>query len=421
MTKHEKICTRLVGLLLQVPPAARAGFARQHLQPRYAAISQYFQSLPPAQRARTVLFVSIQPHSRETRLADAARLAGWDCLLLHQAPCRYEASRHFHFHAQIEDILQLVLACWLFPGALVHLFALRGDHALLLCATKQKPVVVDFYDTCSGFLAANPEEKFTEQQALARADGITMRDLRVKYLQRLHGYKLPPERVFIHDPPPERLDDPSPIIRPPDDPIRVVSVGWADSDEHSFLRISRAFCAAGIHVHLFLNPHQDANHRDIVPYRQLHSENPCFHLEPPLYGIDYIRQIRSYDFGLAISERFIFDEPSTFYTPDYLRGCGSSRLTDFIQLGLGVIVSPQFRFQHYWAKRYAQTTVPATRELLADPQKFLRPALAAKRARFLAPITVQGVSHRLGRFYERVAALIPASAQPIPKVALPIA
>ena len=160
----------------------------------------------------------------------------------------------------------------------------------------------------------------------------------------------------------------------------------------------------GIHVHLYLNPHQDVNHPDIAPYRQLRAENPCFHLEPPVYGADYARRIRSYDFGLAISERFIFDEPSTFYTPDYLRGCGSSRLTDFIQLGLGVIVSPQFRFQHYWARRYATATVPATRELLADPLPMLRAALAAKRPLALSPITVQGVSARLGKFYERVAA-----------------
>ena len=413
MNPTEQI-TRLVQLLLRVPPAARPSFARKHLLPAYGGLAQHFAALPPDRRARTVLFVSMHPHTRETRIADAARASGWNALLLHYGPCRYDTARHFSFAARVEDLFQLALAVWLFPGALVHVFTLRGDHALLLCATKNRPTVVDFYDTCAGWLSATPEEKENERQALFFADGITMRDLRVKYLQRLHGYLLPPERVFIHDPLPELLNSPLPITRPQDDPIRVVSVGWADGDEHSFLRISRIFCAAGIHVHLFLNPYQDVNHPSIAPYRELSVDSPCFHLEPPAYGSDYIRLIRGYDFGLSISERFIFDEPSTSYTPDYLRGCGSSRLADFIQHGLGVIVSPQFRFQYYWAKRYAQTMVPATRELMSDPEKILRAALAAKHMRDLAPITVQGVSQRLCRFYERII----ATAQPVPKHAL---
>ena len=393
---------RLVQLLLRVPPAARPGFARQHLLPAYVGVAQHFAALPPDQRARTVLFVSMQPHYRETRIADAARASGWNTLLLHHGPCRYDTARHFSFAARVEDLSQLALAVWLFPGALAHVFALRGDHALLLCATKNRPMVVDLYDTCAGFLSATAGEKAAERHALSFADGITMRDLRVKYLERLHDYTLPAERVFIHDPPSDQNTSPEPLPREPDDPIRVVSVGWADGGEHSFLRISHAFCAAGIHVHLYLNPHQNINDPDVASYRELQRENPCFHLEPPVYGADYSRKIRGYDFGLAISERFIFEEPSTNYTPDYLAGCGSSRLTDFIQLGLGVIVSPQFRFQHYWARRYATTTVLATRELLADPLPILRAALAARRPLKIDSITVQGVSARLGRFYERV-------------------
>jgi hypothetical protein len=68
-----------------------------------------------------------------------------------------------------------------------------------------------------------------------------------------------------------------------------------------------------------------------------------------------------------------------------------------------VIISPELRFQHFWARRYASAVVPATRCLLQNPEPILRAALANRRTRDLSRINVAATANRLGKFYERVA------------------
>ena len=112
------------------------------------------------------------------------------------------------------------------------------------------------------------------------------------------------------------------------------------------------------------------------------------------------------DFGLAIFEPDLFGESPKEYTEDYLKGCGSSRLMDYIKADLGVIISPCFKFQLFIARRYAPVVVTVTGEFLQKPRPILEAALREKARvgkKDLSAITTQGVAQRLGRFYEQVA------------------
>lgn len=413
---------RTIELLMKVPVAARAEFARTHLMPVAPDLVRAFAAIPRDRLARTVLYASFTPHTRETRLAAAARRAGWNVFHICLGTPRYRPADYFAFHARMDDPIKFVLACWLFPGALVHAFAMNGKEVVLLAWLKPRRVIFDLYDTISGSLDATTTQHQLEREAIAQADGLTHRDLRIKKLQKLHGYVLPPQNVFIHDPLPAIPPNSAPPF--PDGEIHVVSTGWIGSGDNNIMRVARALCSRGIHLHIYFNPFQQGPHPDTQCYWDYQRENPYFHIETQLYGDAYWVALRRYDFGLSVLETAMFGEKLINLTPDSMAGCGSSRVSDYVAVGLGVIVSPELAFQHFWSRRFAPVAVAATRAFLDDPLPALRQALEKKqrtRPKELSSIKIEGAVSRLGRFYERVAARPPSITQPLPKVTFAVA
>ncbi len=396
-----ELLNKLFNVLVKIPHHDRKRFARTQLQAVLPSMVRAFDSIPQDRLSKTVLFVSPQPHSRETRLATVARLAGWEPILLHLAAPKFNPPQYFGSAFAVKDMLQLVLASWLFPGELAHVFGLNGEAVGLLCLLKNCRTVIDLYDTCSGINATSPTAKTLEREAMRLADGMTHRDMRAKYLQRLHGYQLPRHNILIHDPLQEKRTTSIPTYKE----IRVVSVGWVGSGDNSVLRVAEALAAHRIHLHVYFSGFQQQADPDLLPYRALAERSEYFHIENNVYGDAYWEQLSRYDFGLATAERFIFDEPWESYTADYIRGCGSSRVIDYIQMNLGVIVTPGLRFQHFWSRRFASATVSATRAWLDNPRPALERALEIKRRAepiSRSSITAEGSAKRFGEFYRQV-------------------
>lgn len=404
-TLDEGIIVKMVALLGKIPANDRARFARVQLSRSHPAVVQAFDQIPRQQLQRTALFASLTPHTRETRLAAAARLAEWDTLLVCNGEPRYDAKSYFSFHATLPDLFFLILACWLFPGAIIHSFALKGHHAVLLSRLKPRRLVLDFYDTCSGNLSDSEQSNLQEREAIGLCDGITHRDLRIKHLARAGKCRLPAHNIFIHDPLPEApsKENSSPAKN---EELRIVSIGWVGAGDNSILRVARALVAHRIHLHVYLNPFQERNSDDIEPYVQLEAQSQYFHLENSVYGREYWDTLRRYDFGLSIAEPAVFGQKFSGYTEDCVASCGSSRLSDYIVADLAVIISPEFRFQYFWARRFATATIPATRTFLQNPRPALQRAIDQKQQRAAidrSGITIRGTAKRLGEFYERVA------------------
>jgi hypothetical protein len=343
---------------------------------------------------------------REARVASAAALANWVPYLVCIGPVRYDPAVDFKGHVMLKNQIDLVLASWLFPGRLVHVFVLRGDHAVVFCKLKNSPVVLDLYDTCSGWTSTPAQSVLMERAAIGAADAITHRDLRIRFLERFHGYRVPKKGILLHDPLPARIET---DVRPPDDAIHVVSVGWIDGEgDGSILRTAVLLTRAGIHLHIYLNHLQHFGAKEIQPYVLLAQQTPFLHLESPLYGAAYWEALSRNHFGLSVNERSLFGEDYTAYTRDYLEGCGSSRISDYIRSDLGVISSPGLRFQNFWARHYAPVVVNATREFLLNPLPALRAALAIKArrpAKNVSSITAEGAASRLNLLYRRVLGL----------------
>jgi len=386
-----------------IPRFLRYCFARA-LSFQLKEFAKEIGNIPSDRLLKTVLFISVRLHSREPRLAAAARLAGWDPWLVYCGRANLDLDENFLRATRVENRFQLVMAMWLFRGPLIHLFAPSGHEAYFLVRIKHRPVVIDLYDTCSGITQIPQRRKRNERKAMELADGMTHRDLRGKYLKRLHGYKLPRFNIFIHDLLPESPRHSPDQSRWPE--IRVASVGWIDDKENSILRTAIALGEARIHVHVLFNPFQSNSEC----YLRLQQSSEYFHIERSVTGTAFREQLARYDFGLAIFERHLFQEACAAYSEDYILACGSSRLMDYVHAGLGVIISPTLRFQHFFARRYAPVVVHASRDFLKNPRPFLEAALREKaqaRPRDCSAVTVRGVATRLGEFYSRLSSVEP--------------
>lgn len=336
---------------------------------------------------KSVLFLSIVPHSREDRLAECARLAGWEPHLISLAEPKFDWRKNFSSASQPGSDLNIE------EFSLIHAFASSGDQAAQFVANKLKPTILDIYDPISTQAGEEAWKHQAERWAIENADGITHRDLRIKTLQRAHGWRLPQHNLFLYDPLPAVKS------KPKRDGIRVVSIGWIGKGDTSAMKTIDTLCYGGIHVHIFFNRY--ANGEEIKQYLDYAYWSPYLHIEEPVYGQAYWDRLREFDFGLAVSDRLNFNEPFEDYDQNLLRTCGSSRIADYIAAGLGIIHSPGLKFQNFIARRYAPVVVPVDKEFLASPRRALQAAANSER-KDVSAITTAGVAQRLGRFYEEV-------------------
>lgn len=391
-----------IELFCFIPPSLRHYFSKI-LSFQISEFAKKVNNIPSKCLAKTVLFVSFQPHSRESRLAKCAQLAGFEPLLVYCGKTNFSLDIHFRMHVRVKGYFQLILTTWFFQGPILHIFALHGDLAYNFLRAKTRPTVVDLYDTCSGFVKASNLSKNRERKVIQLADGMIHRDLRVKYLEKLYGYKMPHFNVFISDPLIEL--QPHPVKLKKENGIHVVSIGWVDEKDNSVLRIATALCQACVHVHVYFNPFQRNRTSSMERYLLLQENSKYFHIEEPVYGNSYWRHLKQYDFGLSVFEPHFFQEEQDSYTIDYLKGCGSSRLMDYINAGLGIIISPSLEFQFFLARRYALTVVEMTHEFLKNPKPILETSLYNKtfnRSRNLKAITIKEASQRLKKFYSKL-------------------
>jgi len=157
---------------------------------------------------------------------------------------------------------------------------------------------------------------------------------------------------------------------------------------------------------MYTMPFQRKNDPEMRVYFELQQQSEYFHWKDAVYGKAYWDSLTSCDFGLTSYEPFIFGKTPTLCTVDSLRGCASSRIMDYVQADLGIILPPGVAFQWFLVRRYATVTVPLTREFLDNPRPILESALQRKaeaKRKNLLTISVQGAARRLGKFYSQVA------------------
>lgn len=347
--------------LIILPNNLRIKFARFLLKKH--PIIKYLNNV---EIEKSVIFLSNIIHTRHKRIADAIGSNNWDPIIVSinkpDVLLNYQ-----YFNAK--NIFQLYLIFIIYPGKLVHYFASIGSEAYFFTRLKNNFIILDIYDTVTGIQNAEPILKYREKYAIEHSKAILHRDLRIHFLKKLYNYKLPAFNILI----PDFIEKSISNKIKNNDEIHVVSIGsiGAEGDDDMIYRISKILCEKKIHVHVF-EPRYTFNEPKTRKYKILSESNSYFHIENPIYGDLFKEKIRTFDYGLNIYEPFLFNEKPKQYTIDYLRGCGSSRLSDYIELGLGTIVTPGFDYQIFLAKRYSQRYVLADQSFLENPLKILK-------------------------------------------------
>lgn len=154
---------------------------------------------------RLVVFVADVPSARHFKMASGLQRNGWSVVLLHKGPVPGDQRRFFSEILKFSDREEcLLLACLLSP-IVYHVFSSWNfEVAELFMQCRPGKIVFESYDVMGGSLQENlrqeyakqiPQEKFCFESA----DGVTSRNLQVRFARRKLGYKIPKNVLFFPD------------------------------------------------------------------------------------------------------------------------------------------------------------------------------------------------------------------------------
>ncbi len=87
---------------------------------------------------------------------------------------------------------------------------------------------------------------------------------------------------------------------------------------------------------------KNQNIYDLVSYIEA---NDGFYLHQNLSGNEYLQVLDSCHFGLSLHDKYVFQLPYDFHTPEFLADCPSSRVNDYAARGLILMTTKDRKFQ----------------------------------------------------------------------------
>jgi hypothetical protein len=368
-------------------------------------------------RDRRVVFVSERPGQREAKLAFGLRQSGWDVIQLHRQPPGFADRNNFSDFQQYSTPWQAVELAHRIKARLFHVFAANCDDTCMrMVDFKPGRVIIDFYDHFYSVADGVPalEARYAvdiarQRYCIERADAVCCRDLQMQYGRRTapHARRVPliyfPEYCWNSTPLPEpRLDD----------TIHIVQIGWMGfetrgAEDTGCFRLFEKFVKAGFHVHVYVHPAFPAmGSRDFESlfsdYLRLGTATGRVHLHPTIPADTLISELSRYDFGFGLSNAMAIDTPWRTVNPRRFPVCGSSRMFDYLDAGLGLLLSPQLKLMAHQFRSTGMVVdgiaLLRSGQIRARLQRPSRGQVAAAREH----LSIRRHVHRLTRFYERI-------------------
>lgn len=370
-----------------------------------------------ARRDRRVVFVAERPSWREAKIAYGLKQAGWDVILLRRYTPNFNDLSDFVDVLPFSSPAAAVEIAHRQKAALFHTFAPSCDSTIM-ALVHQKPgrVITDFYDNIFSVAHGMPalERKFADDIAqqefcLENADAIVSRDLQLQYHRKYRPVgRGRPLLLF-----PEYCWDREPLPQPRrDGATHVVQIGWmgfeqrGEQDVGAF-PIIRAFVEAGCHFHIYLHPSfpplESVLFRTLFQdYLALRDRTGRLHFHATVPPQQLVHELTQYDFGFNMINGLSLPGIAWHHSnPARSPYCGSSRLFDYLDAGLGMIVDGPLRYMRHTFEPY-RIVLDGTARLrsgsLADMQ---RPA-PDQIARARMHLSVARNAKRLTDFYDRL-------------------
>jgi hypothetical protein len=408
--RHRPAALKVLAFLNSIrglPSAARLLSARR----RGAAINF-------VRRDRRVVFISERPGQREAKLAFGLRQAGWDVILIHREPPSFADRSNFSEFQQFSSPWQAVELAHHAKAHLFHAFASNcDDTCTLLVDHKPGRVIIDFYDHFHSVADGVPalEARYAvdiarQHYCIEHADAVCCRDLQMQYGRRATGLARGSPLIYF----PEYCWNSTPLPQPrADEAIHIVQAGWMGFETRGFedsgcFRLLERFVNAGCHVHVYIHPaFPPVGSKDFetlfADYLRLAAATERVHLHPTVPADKLIEELSKYDFGFNLINAMVLDIPWQTMNPRRLPHCGSSRMFDYLDAGLCLLLSPQLKLM---IRQFRVTGMVVdgcallrSGHILKGLQRAPRDHVAAARER----LSIRRHIHRLTAFYEGLA------------------
>ena len=379
---------------------------------------------------KLVVFVGNFPRSRIPKMSYGLRSAGWETVLLCQDTSGSDMTPFFDEVKLYKNDYQAFALATSYSPSVYHVFSSWSEN-IAVEMVKHKPgkIVYECYDVAEG-IRTGEKDVGPQRYCIENADGLCCRDLRLRWMRRFAGYKLPSRLILFMD---HCWDSPNDVeIKDPEsDGIHLVlcgsfSVEKLGQTDCCFLSIAELLADQGIHLHIYPSPLQllvenpdlqlscgptpiekliDSPQFEYVfsDYIELARRTPFFHIHRPMPAELLQNELRRYHAGITICEALTYGDSLHRYTPEQLRYCGSARLFDYLDAELPIILNKAYSFQYLILSRF-KVAIDGTPQLLANAAELLKPLLSPEfKARAQQARSAYGVRNQIPRlitFYE---------------------
>lgn len=320
---------------------------------------------------KKIFMFSPVPHAREKQMISLADGAGYKTIFfcIKTYDQWHTSDKYSTFVCRGPVVM--ILALWACARLPLHVFSLDAISIIWLVNLRPSKIVLSLYDTIAGHNGASKINLMLERAVIRSAFSLIHRDLRLHALSRERGYILPSSNVYIPDIP--RFISERQITNRLEP--RVVSVGWVGGDSN-ILRVAEILAKEKIHLHAFFNPFQLAYSDEMNSYAALAQKTPYFHIEEPVFGNKLNEVLLQFDFGLAVYEPLVFKGLDRTIDIRYIENCGSSRLINYIEANLPILITPGLKYQRFLASRYTKNLIEVDERFYVSPRRILTNFLA---------------------------------------------
>jgi len=313
-----------------------------------------------------VIFIVENAWERPAKLAFGLRENGVPVLLLHILPLPFDAKLYFDYSIQCNNTNECLEIARRLKPEIAHIFSYTGDQTCIaVLESLDAKVVFDYKDVFENIKPGNPEVHDTQRMLIEKANGLCCRDRQMELYLRVNDVKPRGKMIIFPD-----YCYGLPMQHPPkiggDDEIHVVTIGsflveqcYPQYSAHGWLEIAKTIVNQGIHFHMYPSGYVQNVLNHVVnqlgdsQYHQLARENSFFHLHNKLPLEQLLSELSQYDFGLLLLQGEIFGIPDNYMLDqDSIKyGC-STRMFDYIEAGLDVLIQDSLLYQATFLKQY---------------------------------------------------------------------
>lgn len=315
----------------------------------------------------TLVFVAENVWERPAKLALGLRSLGYPCLLLHIEKLPFEAKNFFDYSIQCGSPSELLEIAVRIKPDIIHLFSYGTDltSMAIMQLIRQHidaKVVFDYKDLFENVLSyPQDESRWMQQRYLVEnADGLCCRDRQLENYLRVNSMNPSAMQIvfpdYCYD-----FDFEVQEKHASKDEIHVVQIGTFMPEEtfpqfysQGYYLIAQTFANQGVHFHLYPSRFVKSifEQQGGSIYIELSKQNSFFHMHEPVPVEQLIFEISRYDFGIMLSQGNLFGIPENFALNEQSKFGSMTRMFDYLEAGLDVLVDPLYEFHTEMMNRY---------------------------------------------------------------------